>query len=229
MRHSKFSHFYDEDLAKKITQTGKLNLIKSKLLDSDFVKSINDRKNKPEVLYDLIYKKILYTLTEGYKQALVYNYPPQSRPISIDTAISDLNTLATSLFDSAFAYKLIKVDELDWYVAVMDLELLYVDMLFQEQEDIIGNQPLSNITDIKLLARKISSDIEFKIRTTPWDDYLKSEFVNVRLGLNTGYLNYFFNKTQTEHMFGVINNPVTPQITLVGTKNHKDINGAILE
>ena len=228
MRHSKFSHFYNEDLAKKITQTGKLNLIKSKLLDSNFVKSINDRKNKPEVLYDLIYKKILYTLTEGYKQALVYNYPPQSRPISIDTAISDLNTLATSLFDSAFAYKLIKVDELDWYVAVIDLELFYVDMLFQEQEGMIVNQPLSNITDIKLLARKISSDIEFKIRTTPWDDYLKSEFVNVRLGLNTGYLNYFFNKTQTEHMFGVINNPVT-QITLVGTKNHKDINGVILE
>lgn len=228
MIHSKFSRFYNEDLAKKMTQSGKLNLIKSRLLDSNFVKSINDRKNKPEVLYDLIYKKILYTLTEGYKQALAYNYPPQSRPIDIDTAINDLNTLATSLFDSAFAYKLIKVDELNWYVAVMDLELFYVDMLFQEQEDMIGNQPLSNIEDIKLLARKISSDIEFKIRTTPWDDYLKSEFVNIRLGLNTGYLNYFFNKTQTEHVFGVINNPVT-QIALVGTKNNKDIKGVILE
>lgn len=223
-----FTYFHDSFKAELIKSTGKLNLIKNKLLDLDFVKSINDRKNKPEILNDLIYKKVLFVLAEGYKQSLVFNYPPSSRPNHIDTAIDELNTLANSVFDSTFAYKVIKIDDLDISVVVMDLELFYTDMLLQEQEDFISGQPLTNISDIKLLARKINSDIEFKIRTTKYTKWKEAEFVNFRLGLNTGYLNYFFNKTQTEHIFGVINNPAL-DINLVGTKNHKDINGVILE
>jgi hypothetical protein len=78
---SQFSYFHDSFKAESIKSTGKLNLIKNKLLDLDFVKSINDRKNKPEILNDLIYNKVLFVLAEGYKQSLVFN--PQLKRITL--------------------------------------------------------------------------------------------------------------------------------------------------
>lgn len=45
-----FTYFHDSFKAELIKSTGKLNLIKNKLLDLEFVKSINDRKNKPFIL-----------------------------------------------------------------------------------------------------------------------------------------------------------------------------------
>ena len=43
-----FTYFHDSFKAELIKSTGKLNLIKNKLLDLEFVKNINDRKNKME-------------------------------------------------------------------------------------------------------------------------------------------------------------------------------------